>query len=78
MNPRSRPAHKDMEHPPGQRANPVQNTDKTLADYIERKEIAMQVIDAPKKETVEDAYLRGYDEGIAEGFQRGIIWIRGK
>jgi len=57
----------------GQVRNPV-----TLGDYIKRKEEAMEIIDAVKPETIEDAYLRGYNDGIAEGFQRGVVWIRGR
>lgn len=65
---------KDMEHPPGQWVN----KDVTLGDYIERKERAMEILPAKQVETIDEAYLRGYNDGIAEGFQRGIVWIRGK
>jgi flagellar biosynthesis/type III secretory pathway protein FliH len=68
------PAHKNLENPPGQIVNPIQ----TLGDYIKKKEEDMEIVDAPKEETIEDAYLRGYDDGIAEGFQRGVTWVRGK
>lgn len=73
MSPRSRFPGKDLDNPPGQLIHDV-----TLADYIERKQEAWEVVDAPKKETLDEAYLRGYDDGMAEGFQRGVLWMRGK
>lgn len=64
---------RDPEKAAGQIRNPV-----TLEDYIKQKEAAMEIVDPVPPETTEDAYLRGYNDGIAEGFQRGVVWMRGK
>lgn len=65
----------DTKNPPGQIVNPIP---QTLNEFI-REELAKDpdVLDPPKPESVEDAYLRGYSDGIKEGFQRGIKWMRG-
>lgn len=60
----------DTQNPPGQ---------ARLADFI-KEELAKDpdVLDPPKPETPEDAYLRGFNDGAKEGFERGISWMKGK
>lgn len=70
-----RRAELDIQNPPGQIVNPIP---KTLSELI-RDELATtpDILDPPKPESNEDAYLRGYNDGVKEGFERGIKWMRG-
>lgn len=62
-----KPAHKNLEHPPGQIVNPIE--DKTLADYIQRKEKQI------RKEFEEN--LTEYEKGYMDGWHDAHVKIKG-
>lgn len=64
----------DTQNPPGTISNPI-----SLEDFIkEELKRDPDVLDPPKPESPEDAYVRGFNDGVKEGFERGITWMRGK
>ena len=52
---------------------------KYLSDIISRVKRYDNLIN-PKTglSETEDAYLKGYQDGIKEGFKQGVSWIKGK
>ena len=70
------PAHKSGTA--GQIVNPHPQA-KYLSDIINRVKQYDNLIN-PKiglTET-EDAYLKGYQDGLKEGFKQGVQWVKGK